>query len=287
MRKIVLVVLVLITCMMVLTGCNSLFATPDEDEFVRNFLESIDEGDYTKYEDSFIDEVKNDVAFEQGIKSIDDFFEGEIKDIRKTGVYYRTTKSGSNTTFSREIQYKVVTSENDYVVNMVTVSYDGEVYKAARFNVNYASDVYGKIIDFDDFDIVQLLLLVFSGLCVAFVIFAIVLCAKSKVRLKGLWIPLIILIQTGITITKLPMRYGFNFHLFATKISSLRKFTNGGTILTVMIPLGAILFVILKKKLERRAIEYRARKEYEKQLAAQNMLPEQHEQPMQQNEDDF
>lgn len=287
MRKIAVVVIVLIACMMALTGCNSkLFATPDEDEFVEKFLESVEEGDYTKYQDSFIDEVKNDEGFIQGIQSIDEYFDGEIKDIKKTGVYFRSTTSGGNTTYSRELQYRVITTQNDYIVGLVTVSSDGEVYKAALFNINYASDVLGKIIDFDDIDIVQLLLLVFTGLCGAFVIFAIVLCAKSKVRQKGLWIPLIILIQTGITLTRLPMRYGFNFHLFATQISSLRKFAGGGTILTVMIPLGAILFVILRKKLERRAIEYRSRKEYEKQAAEQAALPE-HEQSTEQNEDEF
>lgn len=288
MRKILIVVLVLVACMMVLTGCNSrLLATPDEDEFVRNFLESIEEGDYEKYKDSFIDEIKDEEVFDQGIKSIDDLLEGEIKDVKKTGVYFRTTKSGGRTTYTRELQYRVVTTQDDYIVSMATVSSDGEVYKTAVFNINYASEVTGQIIDSDDFDIVQLLLLVFTGLCVVFVIFAIVLCAKSKVKLKGLWIPLIILIQTGVTITRMPMQFSFNFHLFATQISNLRKFSNGGTILTVMIPLGAILFVILRKKLERRAVEYRARKEYEKQLAAQNKLPEQYEQPTKQNEDDF
>lgn len=289
MKKIAVVVLVLIACMMVLTGCNSkLFATPDEDEFVEKFLESIEAGDYTKHQDSFIDEVKNDKGFIQGIESIDEYFDGEIKSIKKTGVYFRTKTSGGNTTYSRELQYRVITTQNDYIVGMVTVSTDGEVYKTALFNINYASEVLGKIIDFNDFDINQLLLLVFAGLCGAFVIFAIVMCAKSHVRLKGLWILLIILVQTGITITRLPMRYSFNFHLFATQISSLRKFANGGTILTVMIPLGAILFVILRKALERRAIEYRAKKEYEKQTASEDAVQEQIQQPPTKiDEDDF
>lgn len=254
--KIVLIV-VLVSAILLLSACGAL-ASPEEDAFVEEFLNSIEHGDYSAHYDDFIKFGSED-EFTQSMKQLDDYYNGEIIKLRKTGIYVRSQTQNGQTTHSKEIAYQVETLEDTYIVNMVTVSEDGEEYLIYSLNIIESSELAGNgaIINFEDFDVVQLLLLVFSVLCIGFMIFAIVLCAKSKVRLKGLWIPIIALIQTGVSITAFPNLSKFNFLFFTTNISSLRKFLDGGTILTVLVPVGAILFVALRKHLIKKANEYR------------------------------
>jgi len=291
MRKIFIVIVLVLCCVLMLAGCNSkMFATPDEDAFTREFLESAERGDYAEHYDDVIG-FGSEAEFVETMKGLDDYFNGEIVELKKTGVYFKKQTSNGEIISSKEIQYEIQTTENKYTVGMVFVSEDEVEYKVYFFSIIYTSELAGNgaIIDFEDFDIVQLLLLVFSVLCFAFIIFAIVLCAKSKVRLKGLWIPLIILLQSGVSITNFPEQHAFNVHIFATTMSMLRKFLNGGTILTVMVPLGAILFVALRKKLEARAFEYRQRQEYERQLKLSEQAEAQPpaEQKPQEKDEDF
>ena len=162
-------------------------------------------------------------------------------------------------------------------MNTVFVSEDGETYSLYNYHIIESSELAGNgaLINFKDFDVVQLLLLILSALCIGFMIFAIVLCAKSKVRLKGLWIPIIVLIQAGIVITLFPNITEFKFLFLSTNISSLRKFLNGGTILTLLVPAGAILFVAMRKFLIKKAAEYRDKQAHLAEQQAMQQEPDQ------------
>jgi hypothetical protein len=270
MRKILIVVVLVVASAFLLTGCADIIKTPQEDEFVEEWLASVENGDYAKYYGG-IAGVSTEEEYVEAMKGLDDYYNGDIVDIKKTSAYIKTYTQNGQTTYSKELQYQIETTQDDYTLAIVFVSEDGVEYKPYYYNIIYSSELKGNgaVINFDDFDIVQLLLLILSVLSFGFMVFSIVLCAKSKVRLKGLWIPIIVIVQSGFTISRFPESFSFNINFIATTISSLRKFLNGGTILTVMLPIGAILFVILRKTLIRRAQEYRERKAFIEQQAAE------------------
>ena len=269
-RKIVLIVL-LVSSVLALSACGVL-ASPQEDAFVEEFLNSVEQGDYSAYYDDVVGFGTSEEYVESN-KQLDAYYHGDFLKLRKTGIYVRTQMNNGQTIHSKEIAYQIETTQTNYTMNTVFVSEDGETYLLYTYNIIESSELAGNgaIINFNDFDIMQLLLLIFSALCIGFIIFAIVLCAKSKVRLKGLWIPIIVLIQAGFSITVFPNLYRFNFLFFSTNISSLRKFLDGGTILTVLVPIGAILFVAMRKYLIKKTAEYRDKQAYltEHQVAQQ------------------
>lgn len=250
MRKIWLLILVL--CVLLLAACNPLanIKTPEQDKMMTEILKSVKQGDYDNIRSYFVDEISGE-DFQPGMKSIGVYVKGDIENIEKAGYYVRGRLENGRKIQSQELTYRVVTTEDQFLVTMFLVSTDGKDYKISGINAilesEYASD--GAVIDFNNFDIRQLLLLIYSALCIGFVIFTIVVCAKSKIRLKALWIIIIILLQTGVSIKSSAYEFRFNFHLFFTNISSLRKYLDGGTVLTVLVPLGAILFLALRKRL--------------------------------------
>jgi len=284
MRKILVAVVLLMVSILILAGCVDAIKTPDEDAFVEEWLTSVENGDYAKQYNDVIS-FGTEEEYIESMKELDDYYNGDILDVKKTGVYVRMNTQNGETVYSKELQYQIETTQEDYTLSIIFVSEDGTEYKAYYYNIIYSSELEGNgaIINFKDFDIRQLLLLILSVISFGFVIFVVVLCAKSKVRLKGLWIPVIILVQSGFTISRFPDSFNFNVNIIATTISSLRKFLNGGTILTIMLPLGAILFVILRKTLIRKAIEYREQRELEQQAA----LNEDNNQPIELPQEDI
>jgi hypothetical protein len=99
-------------------------------------------------------------------------------------------------------------------------------------------------------------------------IIAIVICAKSRVRKKGLWIPLIVLLHTGFSLTLSPQGVYFNLWILQLNLTSLQKFIDGTQVYSLLVPLGAILFLCLKKRLEWEAEQHR-----NMQLYRQNYVP--------------
>lgn len=261
MRKIWLLILVL--CVLFLAACNPVahINTPEQDKMMTEILESVKQGGYDNIRSYFVDEISG-ADFKRGMESIGAYVKGDVENIEKAGYYVRGRLDNGRTVQSQEFTYRVVTTKDQYLVTMFLVSTNGKDFKINGINAilesEYASN--GAVIDFNNFDIRQLLLLIYSVLCIGFVIFAIVVCAKSKIRLKALWIILIILLQTGVSIKSFAYQFSFNFHLFLTNISSLRKYLDGRTVLTVLVPLGAILFLALRKRLIAGAERYNMKK---------------------------
>ena len=83
----------------------------------------------------------------------------------------------------------------------------------------------------------------------AFVIWMVVDCSRRKIRLKALWLVLIILGAVILTLTVgsgFNLRFNIGLHL---RLSSLICYGDGSTELSLVIPLGAIVYCIMRKKL--------------------------------------
>lgn len=260
MKRVFFVVFCL--CIFILSGCTDQLLesidTQYEDQLMTQLFNSFEDQDYT-----FAKEVMSDYIFESGnaedsFAQISDYIDGHVETYKKIGYNFYTTVSDDTSTNSIKVTYEVATDKQEYAVMMILISNEPNVYEVNTFYVITAEEfrTNGAVINFNKLDMTQLLLLIYSAACFGLIIYAIIACAKSKIRLKGLWIVLIVLINSGISITNSVSLNSYKLILFNTDISSLRKYLDGSTILTVLLPIGAILFLCLKKRLIASAKKY-------------------------------
>ncbi len=116
----------------------------------------------------------------------------------------------------------------------------------------------------------QSVLWAYAIICYGIIIAAIIVCAKSKVRLKALWI-IGFFVQNGFSFAHRLNGESFqnSFMVQFIKIgkSGLTLFPNGAYELILVFPVLALVFLISKNSLEKKALVYRER------TAAQSEIP--------------
>ena len=141
MRKIYIVVVLVVISVFLLTGCGLMAAASEYDELIENVLYSINEGDYTEYQDSFLDEVADSDDFIPALKQIDEYIDGDITEFKKTGFYTNTSVLNGKTEISTDLTYSVVTTKDEYVLEVTMYSEDkNEEQKIMYFSVSMAED---------------------------------------------------------------------------------------------------------------------------------------------------
>jgi len=258
------------------SGCTApqwMFAkTPEQDDMMARAFDAIENGDYETFISMLSKNVNTGEDFHTALSGISDYISGTAADYRKTG-YSLNTGTNNNETYRNEtLTYDVVTKSDKYSVSVDFVIEEDQ-WKIFGFNVVRASELAGSgaMIDFNNIDSVQLLMLLFSLLCLGFIAFTIVTCARSAIRYKALWILLSLLLYIGLSVSLSPNRLNVNFLIpvadLQSLISSLRKYVDGTSVYTVTVPFGAILFFILRKRLIESAAKHRAKPEAEIQGA--------------------
>ena len=118
-------------------------------------------------------------------------------------------------------------------------------------------------------DGIQWVLLIIGLLEWVFTICAFVDCCRHKVRRKWLWLLLVALgqVQISLLLTPTQMQTGIRAGIYLT-YTNLTRYSTGGFLLLVMIPVGAVVYLCIRKKLFAR---YEA---YMQQKAAQELPPE-------------
>ena len=97
---------------------------------------------------------------------------------------------------------------------------------------------------------VQWIFLVIGLLEGGFMIWMFVDCCRSKIRRKWLWLILTLLGAVAISVTVgSGINFRYNIGLFFNLHTALIRYSSGGFTVRLMFPLGAVLYVILKKKL--------------------------------------
>ena len=114
-------------------------AASEYDELIENVLYSINEGDYTKYQDTLLDDVASSEDFIPALEQIDAYIEGDITEFKKTGFYTNTNVQNGKTSISTDLTYSVVTTEDEYVLEVTMYSEDkDEEQKIMYFSVSMA-----------------------------------------------------------------------------------------------------------------------------------------------------
>lgn len=97
---------------------------------------------------------------------------------------------------------------------------------------------------------VQWGMLVLGALVWAFVIWMIVDCSRRKITKKALWLVLIILgtVVLTLTLSGSSVNFRFNFGLYL-QLSSLIRYGDGSSQLSLVVPVGAIVYCAMRRKL--------------------------------------
>jgi len=104
-------------------------------------------------------------------------------------------------------------------------------------------EVFGQTMDFMHFNFAHLALLILALAELALFVVALVACARSRIQHKGLWIAIILLVQLTLKLT------GTAFDAYVLIIDLSFPLETPWTF-SFALPLGAILFLCMKKRLE-------------------------------------
>ncbi len=162
--------------------------------------------------------------------------------------------SGLNGTMTYKYNYNIETSEKNYACQIVLISENSSPREYMGFSL-YEGQLDQDFPEMLGISPWQTAILVYSALCWALIIFAIVKSAKSKVRLKWLWI-IGIIIQHGIVITKTTSSISYSVQFFYIGFSQLILTPSGSYYsMTVVFPIVALVFLLFRKTLERKKVQ--------------------------------
>lgn len=250
-------IFLLVLCMISLAGCGApqwLFAkTPEQDAMMVKAFNAVENGEYYTFY-TMLSKSVDTGELSDTLDGVAGYISGTVTAYKKTDYSVKTgTDNGVSYRYDT-LTYDVTTKDDRYSVSVVYVVEDKEL-KIAGFNVTRASEIAGNgsVIDFGRLDPVQLAFLVFSLLSLGFIVFTIIAAARSRIRFKPLWILIILLVYVGLsaTVSSGSLRFSLLIPVIEPTgvLSSLRKFANGALQYTLTLPMGAILFLLLKKKL--------------------------------------
>lgn len=195
---------------------------------------------------------------------------GDLKTYQLTSSNIQKTVTNGEKTVS--IRYMMEAGEQRFYVD---VSCEEAYHGLTGFYITKYIPVItnGTLSNMEGANVAQWVFLILGMLELAFVIWAFVDCCRHKVRRKWLWLLLIALCYAISQVVFTPERFyvGARMGLFLS-YTCLMRYSTGGFTLQIMIPAGAIVYVILRKRLFANYLKF----QQEKLLKAQKteMIPE-------------
>ena len=178
------------------------------------------------------------------------YYEGTMTSWEKTDQKTSTVTTQEGTVKRVESQYKVTTDKGSYIITIGRVELPSGESGLYGFHVVSEKDrnfPTGYLADWNKFNALQWLLTVMGFASYIFVAFTVFHCIKHKMRRKPLFI-IAALFHAGIGITKIPGLYNITFLVNTLNKSSLLIYSQGGSAIIVMLPVGAAFYWLLHKK---------------------------------------
>lgn len=263
-------VFLIITLILILGIQVSCFAQSSDaqsgDEIIgdtRQMLEAISLGEQDKIAEMVTEDVKSGLSAEV-VTQMRDYLKGTVQDIAVSDVAFSTLNAQDGTPLeTRSADVVVTTDQDEYHINVTQINQDGN-WQFHVFNLINSSD-YAAVtqVENDQSRMMQGVMVAVTVIFYAVIAWAIVACIRAKIKMKWLWIILIILLCICITVASNGagvVRATVSFNIYIASFSSAYYFMNGGYQLNFILPVGAVLFLALKRKLE---------KNYREKLAAE------------------
>ena len=245
MKKLMCLLLaVLLVC---LTGCSALQEALDDPqltEATENVLDAMIAGD-SQSAWEYCAAACTQEEFDQFYAQIVPLLEGVGS--YTLGPHY-VQNTNSNGVVTKSIRYLLTSGETQLWVT--AVQQEG-VDTLVGFHVYLVTTETGTLSTARDNDISQWVVLVIGMAEIAFMLVVLVDCIRHKMKKKWLWILIILLGGVTVLLTSTPqsMNVRFNFGLFLNSYTALLKYNTGGFAFRLLIPVGSIVYLCMRKAL--------------------------------------
>ena len=247
--------LFILTVILPMCGCSALvqkLESPAVREYTEDMLDALIENDLDGAYDVVSDVCSKDefATIFDGMRAV--LGNTERYELELLSAYHNTNFNNSEKVGIISSSYKVTAGENLFVVD---VQVNSKYSKLAYFNITpfENTDFYssGNLTGMKDANWFQWTLLLTNLVAVAFAVYMLVDCIKNKIKLKALWIILIILGFVSFGATFSESSFYFNFAIgWINTYSSLIRYGGGAIVFRIMFPIGSIVYCCLKKKLK-------------------------------------
>lgn len=247
----VLTLFLSILCCLCLTGCADMLKKEDMDQTVERLIKALNEDDADQIYASMYPGVVTREQFDESYETVRQLW-------KKTDDHTTKLKAiNTNKNFNQsgnsivcQAQYYVYTQEQDYTIALTYLSDDiGEgVY---QFNLNVGTEpvlLSGGFTTFRDNSALQWGLLALNVLSYLFILVTVVDILRKRPRLFGVWL-VAALVFMGFWIQAAPGSFRINGSISAFVASAFKIYSRGIRRFTFMLPVGAIVYWCLRKKL--------------------------------------
>lgn len=247
-KAICLLLVVLLVC---LTGCSALR---------ENITEAMDDPQLTQTTEAVLDcliagDTQGAWAYcaDAGTKEEFETFYGQIKPLLEgidsyTLEPYHVNVNVTNGITTKSLRYLLTSGETQL---WVTATTEENVDTLVGLNIYMVTTETGTLSTAKDNDVAQWVLLVIGMAEIALMLVVLVDCIRHKMKQKWLWILLILLGGVTLLLTATPQgtNVRFNFGLFLSSYTALLKYNTGGFTLRLLVPVGSIVYLCMRKSL--------------------------------------
>jgi|GEM_PF-3687785 len=248
-----LVIVFLLACAM--TSCAKFVEEAKEmDPYMKLFLEAIDTGTYDEFLELCSNEYSNDELI-GAMDQISSYIRGDISGYKMENYNFNSRTYDGYTYNIRTAQYWVDTDADRYLVTLGLKEENGLLPVIYTFTVSSSADIANQrwLIKWNDLNALQVGPLIWSVVSVGLIIVSVILCAKANIRHKALWIAISLLGTVGFTLTRTPNGFHLQFNLILSlPLSYCYRYADGSILLRIMAPLGAFIFLLIRKHLIRK-----------------------------------
>ena len=235
--------------------CNSMNTmAPDDDEaLAKECLTALLNGDYETVK-AHLDPQLLKPDIESDLTKISKIFAyGEPLAMELVGCNVFSSSEKRRTSLTYQYQFP-----DAWVLAAVTIDTFGENKTLMGINVNPIPKSLGELNAFtlSGKSVKHYILLTIACMVPFFIVWTIVLCARTKIRKKWLWIIFILVGVTKLQLNWTTGQMGFQPIAFQIPGSGIAKMgLYAPWILTISFPLGAVMFLIKRRKLQAIALE--------------------------------
>jgi len=249
MKKRICLILAVFLCVVLLSGCAGV--TIQDDPSVRANVDSFLAAVLAEDENAAYGALCKEIGPEEFHTAY-----AEIREYLKNVDSYQLTPIQynyrvNNGTESIALAYRMVTNEGVFVVSAASAEgYEGLVTLYVTPEEQTALTYNGTPGHMQDANTLQWIILVGGILSWVFVLLVCVDCCRRRIKHKILWILLILLAGVIVTLSISGTGLNLNFNVgIYLKISTLIRYGNGTTKLSLVIPAGAVIYLCCRKKL--------------------------------------
>ena len=235
----------------ILTGCGSLLEDEQMDRQVERLIAALNEDDGDKIFQSLYPGVVTREQFDESYEGIRKIWEKSDSHTKKlNSINTQKNYNNSGNSIVCETQYFVYTEDKSYTINLTYLSDDnGEgVY---GFYLKPGAEpmlVSGDFTTARENSVLQWGVLILGILSYFFIIFTVVDILRKRPRLFGLWL-IAALTFFSFYIKNMPGNFFIGAGINWFVMSGLKGYNNDGWILFLAIPVGAVVYWCLRRKL--------------------------------------